>query len=241
MVDGVDRDRLNHAWNDLFGSWPYHDAYLGMLADHFELTLAEPPHRRPGRREDRRAAGRRTAIPHVAAGALRRGEQGDGARRARPPLGCARLRQPRLAPAAHGGRAGGPAGVLPASPARCNGLDHDDAVRAVLARVLVSPAFLYRLEPVARSAEQALDRWELASRLSFFLWSSIPDDELRRAAAAGELSNPTLLARAGQAHDRRSQGAPARHRVLRAVARLLSLRSATAGSTPAASRSSPTK
>ena len=31
--------RLNQAWNDLFGSWPYHDAYLGMLADHYELTL----------------------------------------------------------------------------------------------------------------------------------------------------------------------------------------------------------
>src|SRR6185503_802393 len=36
--------------------------------------------------------------------------------------------------------------------------------------------------------------WEMASRLSFFLWSSIPDDELRRAAAAGELSKPALLA-----------------------------------------------
>ena len=39
MVDGADRARLNQAWNDLFGSWPYHDAYLGMLADHFGLTL----------------------------------------------------------------------------------------------------------------------------------------------------------------------------------------------------------
>jgi hypothetical protein len=73
-------------------------------------------------------------------------------------------------------------------------LDHDDGVRAVLARVLVSPAFLYRVETVAGPAERALTDWELASRLSFFLWSSIPDDELRRAAAAGELSNPTLLA-----------------------------------------------
>ena len=39
MVDGADRARLNQAWNDLFGSWPYHDAYLGMLADHYELKL----------------------------------------------------------------------------------------------------------------------------------------------------------------------------------------------------------
>ena len=31
LVDGADRKRLNEAWNDLFSSWPYHDAYLGML------------------------------------------------------------------------------------------------------------------------------------------------------------------------------------------------------------------
>src|SRR4029078_1010634 len=39
IVDGADRARLNQAWSDLFGSWPYHDAYLGMLADHFALKL----------------------------------------------------------------------------------------------------------------------------------------------------------------------------------------------------------
>ena len=39
IVDGADRARLNQAWNDLFGSWPYHDAYLGMLADHYKLKL----------------------------------------------------------------------------------------------------------------------------------------------------------------------------------------------------------
>ena len=76
-----------------------------------------------------------------------------------------------------------------------NHLDHDDAIRAVLARILVSPAFLYRVETVTRGPEKPLNGWELASRMSFFLWSSIPDDELRRAAAAGELSDPSLLAR----------------------------------------------
>ena len=68
-------------------------------------------------------------------------------------------------------------------------------MRALLARVLVSPAFLYRVETVARGAEKPLNGWEMASRMSFFLWSSIPDDELRRAAAAGELSNPAMLAK----------------------------------------------
>ena len=77
-------------------------------------------------------------------------------------------------------------------------LDHDAAIRALLARVLVSPAFLYRLEtdaPGQERAERPLNAWELASRMSFFLWSSIPDDELRRAAAAGELSSPAMLAK----------------------------------------------
>ena len=76
-----------------------------------------------------------------------------------------------------------------------NHLDHDAAIRALIARILVSPAFLYRVETVARGPEKPLNGWELASRMSFFLWSSIPDDELRRAAAAGELSNPEMLAK----------------------------------------------
>ena len=46
---------------------------------------------------------------------------------------------------------------------------------------------------VETAAAKPLNDWELASRLSFFLWSSIPDDELRRAAAAGELSDPQQL------------------------------------------------
>src|SRR5205807_3019793 len=41
--------------------------------------------------------------------------------------------------------------------------------------------------------ERPLTDWELASRMSFFLWSSVPDAELRRAAAAGELSRPATL------------------------------------------------
>ncbi|MEO7599607.1 MAG: DUF1592 domain-containing protein, partial [Opitutus sp.] len=75
-----------------------------------------------------------------------------------------------------------------------NALDHDDAIKALLARVLVSPAFLYRVEAVAGPTERALNDWEIASRLSFFLWASIPDHELRRAAAAGELRDSTNLA-----------------------------------------------
>ena len=73
--------------------------------------------------------------------------------------------------------------------------DHRKAVRALLTRILVSPAFLYRVEQTAAAAIKPLTSWETASRLSFFVWSSIPDEELRRAAAAGELSNPDRMKR----------------------------------------------
>ena len=63
-------------------------------------------------------------------------------------------------------------------------IPHEDAVRLTIARVLTSPAFLYRRE-VQPSSERAasVTGEELAARLSYFLWSSTPDKELRRAAA----------------------------------------------------------
>jgi len=71
---------------------------------------------------------------------------------------------------------------------RENGLAHPEATRLLLARVLTSPAFLYRLEsPPAGEAAASVSDFELASRLSFFLWSSLPDAELREVAAAGQL------------------------------------------------------
>lgn len=67
-------------------------------------------------------------------------------------------------------------------------LPHEDAIRLTLARVLVGPAFLYRTEKAVPGPRQGpVSDWELASRLSYFLWSSMPDAELRAAAAAGKL------------------------------------------------------
>jgi hypothetical protein len=78
---------------------------------------------------------------------------------------------------------------------RAEKLAHDEAIRLTLARVLVAPAFLYRLEkPAAGKTSAPVSDWELASRLSYFLWSSLPDDELRREAAAGRLRQPEVLA-----------------------------------------------
>src|SRR5260221_146935 len=74
----------------------------------------------------------------------------------------------------------------------------DLGIQRALERLLVSPQFLYRIERdpvgVAKSSTYRISDLELASRLSFFLWSSIPDDELRNLAAAGKLHEPQVLA-----------------------------------------------
>jgi hypothetical protein len=80
--------------------------------------------------------------------------------------------------------------------ARSDG-DFESGVEAGLAAILVDPYFLFRIERdppklAAGEAYQVTDL-ELASRLSFFLWSSIPDDELLDDAARGELRQPAVL------------------------------------------------
>jgi hypothetical protein len=73
----------------------------------------------------------------------------------------------------------------------------DDGIELALRLLLASPQFLVRAErePAAVQAGQAyaIGDLELASRLSFFLWSSIPDDELNKVAAERRLSQPAVL------------------------------------------------
>ncbi len=73
----------------------------------------------------------------------------------------------------------------------------DIGIQHALARILVAPRFLYRFEEeppdVAEGAVYPIGDFELASRLSFFLWSSIPDDALLDAAARGTLHEPDVL------------------------------------------------
>ncbi|MEM7144419.1 MAG: DUF1592 domain-containing protein [Verrucomicrobiota bacterium] len=75
----------------------------------------------------------------------------------------------------------------------------DAGMEAALAAVLVSREFLFRTEPdpegVAPGTAYRVSDEELASRLSFFLWSSLPDERLLDLAAAGKLHRPRVLAR----------------------------------------------
>ena len=85
------------------------------------------------------------------------------------------------------------------------GLTHEEAVRDSIVSVLMSPKFSYRadlLEAAAKGGRaltgasplRPLSGYALASRLSYFLWSSMPDEELLARAAAGDLKKPGVLA-----------------------------------------------
>ena len=76
-----------------------------------------------------------------------------------------------------------------------SGLSHDDAIRDAIAAILISPHVGYRVDLAPESAGiHPLSDHALASRLSYFLWSSMPDAELIRLANAGELRRPEVLA-----------------------------------------------
>jgi Protein of unknown function (DUF1592)/Protein of unknown function (DUF1588)/Protein of unknown function (DUF1595)/Protein of unknown function (DUF1585) len=84
-------------------------------------------------------------------------------------------------------------------------LGHEEAIRDAVASVLMSPYFLYRIDPPSLSENAArasagqapdvapLSDYALANRLSYFLWSSMPDEELMTHAAAGDLHKPDVL------------------------------------------------
>src|SRR5262252_1731146 len=77
-------------------------------------------------------------------------------------------------------------------------VDFDTGIQHGIERILAAPSFLFRVERApagVRSGAYRLADLDIASRLSFFLWSSIPDDELRDVAARGKLSDPAVLER----------------------------------------------
>jgi hypothetical protein len=80
---------------------------------------------------------------------------------------------------------------------RAEGSTFDAGVQRVVERILVSPQFLYRIEEVPEGAKPGeafeVNALELASRLSFFLWSSLPDEELIGLAASGRLTDDAVL------------------------------------------------
>jgi hypothetical protein len=81
--------------------------------------------------------------------------------------------------------------------ARKEGATFEDSVAAAVQAVMVSPHFLFRIEQGDAAREEQgvrpLTDFELAARLSYFLWSNTPDDELLRLAEVGQLRDPAVL------------------------------------------------
>jgi len=86
---------------------------------------------------------------------------------------------------------------------RAQNITHEDAIRYSVVSVLMSPSFCFRVnlpagQQTAGPDIQPLTDYELASRLSYFLWSSMPDAELLAHAKAGDLHQPAVLAAQAQ-------------------------------------------
>ncbi|MBS1790231.1 MAG: DUF1592 domain-containing protein [Acidobacteria bacterium] len=229
LIDAATRKRLDQAWNDLFASFEYHDNYLRLLAKHYGFDLKGVGIAQMDKAQiallpvemRKYVTQLRAHYDGVIAAqtAARPGHITDclefASRAWRRPL----TETERLGLRAF------------YEKALATEQDHRKAVRALIARIMVAPQFLYRVEQSgdrrwemgdgSRTSEShqfnfdsrakshsanfalsptpnsqlptpgatPLSNWEMASRLSFFLWSSIPDHELRRAAAAGELTD----------------------------------------------------
>ena len=80
---------------------------------------------------------------------------------------------------------------------RANNASFESGIESALQFILASPEFLFRFEPdpsnLAANTVYRIDDLALASRLSFFLWSSIPDDQLLTVASQGKLKDPVVL------------------------------------------------
>ncbi|MCP4507346.1 MAG: DUF1592 domain-containing protein [Fuerstiella sp.] len=200
VLDDRTRRKLDQAWMDLLGSFEYHDTYLGFIADKHSVELRS----RRIAELDPAYVDRFSAEPRVKVRLLQHSHQEiqnalvsaesghvadilKFARRAwRRPLVPEERNRLRLY-----------YGHLRESEQ----LDHHSAVRTLLTRILTAPEFLYRTEHQRGDGEirlpgvraVPLSDWELATRLSYFLWSSLPDDNLRGHAAAGTLSRPAQL------------------------------------------------
>lgn len=84
-----------------------------------------------------------------------------------------------------------------AQQVQADGESFEASIQVVLQGLLLSPQFLFRIEkqrePIGATKYAQLDDFELATRISYFLWSTMPDDELFRLAAKRQLSDPKIL------------------------------------------------
>ncbi len=193
MLDDATRKRLDEAWSDLLLSFEFHDEFLRFVVRKYKLDLktqdiekltAEEIAALPA--EPRRyVADLRANYDSLMA--MQRAARNAHVEECIRFAGDA-WRRPLTEPEKESLRA------FYRKARQGMELDHQASIRALLTRILVAPAFLYRLEqPAEGIAARPLNAHEVASRLSYFLWSSMPDPALRKAADAGALATPAQL------------------------------------------------
>ena len=193
LIDAPDREALDHAWTDLLSAFDYHDTYFQFVAKKYHIA-EEGNHITNLTQEwiDQIAKEPRSHVQRLfnhlnksnraleAAESQHLDDSIDLATAAwRRPLDT--WEEDRLRSFYHELR-------------DQSELDHSSAIRSLITRILVSPAFLYRLEAEKEGNDiVTIPPLELASRLSFFLWSSVPDAQLIEAAKSKALREPLHL------------------------------------------------
>jgi hypothetical protein len=193
LIDGPDREALDHAWTDLLSAFDYHDTYFQFVAKKYRIA-EEGDHITNLTQEwiDQIAEEPRSHVQRLFS---HLNDSNQSLKAAEPQhlddsidLATAAWRRPldtweedRLRSFYRELR-------------EQFELDHSSAIRSLITRILVSPAFLYRLEVEKVGSDiVSLPPLELASRLSFLLWSSVPDTQLIEAAKSEALQEPLHL------------------------------------------------
>ena len=195
VLDDATRQKLEEAWADLLASFDYHDTFLNFVANKYKVDLH-------GKKIATLTAAEIEAMPaeprqyvqslRAEYDAIQKAQLSARPRHIEDCMEFAARAWRRPLTAAEKDRLR----AFYVQSTEMGKLDHGKAIEALLARILVSPAFLYRLEQAPdQSGMRPLSGWELASRLSYFLWSSAPDEELRRAAATGKLQDEAEIDR----------------------------------------------
>ncbi|MBM3762609.1 MAG: DUF1592 domain-containing protein [Acidobacteria bacterium] len=187
VLDDKLKAELDYAWNDLLSSFGYHDAFLKFVLEKYKLPVTKRIHEWSAAEIEALPAEPKQYVKALRAeyDAVQKAQATAQPRHINDCLQIAAKAWRRELTPVEKDRLRG----FYAQAREIQKLDHDGAIRATVARILVSPAFLYRLETQApMPGAKALSQTELASRLSYFLWSSTPDEELSRAARLGELT-----------------------------------------------------
>ena len=192
LLDDATRQHLQYAWNDLLSSFDYHDTYLTFITqklgrDRGDQKIANlRPDWIATLPDESRSLVRNLVDDYIETQAAIRSAQPNHVKDAlrfaqsawRRPLTDGESRRLR---------------AFYSEMRMAKQLEHSDSIRALIARIFVAPEFIYCVERTGSLPDvMPLSQWELASRLSYFLWSSPPDRVLQEVVERGGLDKDEL-------------------------------------------------